>query len=103
MKRIKLFPFFTAIAAVLLLGLLAAACGGDDDDSGATSTPGATPEASTDTLGSGGILRIGMSAGNIPIPNTAPNEGFEVRRFVGYQIYDALTLFNVDQGDTVPV
>jgi peptide/nickel transport system substrate-binding protein len=44
-----------------------------------------------------------MSAGNIPIPNTSPNEGFEGRRFVGYQIYDALTLFNVDQGDTVPV
>jgi peptide/nickel transport system substrate-binding protein len=44
-----------------------------------------------------------MSAGNIPIPNTPPNEGYEGRRFVGNQIYDALFGFDLDQGDTAPV
>ncbi len=56
-----------------------------------------------DRSGSGGTLTIAMSAGNIPYPNTPPNEGFEGRRFVGYQIYDGILNFNLDQAETVPV
>jgi peptide/nickel transport system substrate-binding protein len=56
----------------------------------------------TDRSGSGGTLIIGMSAGNIPYPNTPPNEGYEGTRFVGNQIYDELTPVNYDQGDAVP-
>jgi peptide/nickel transport system substrate-binding protein len=56
-----------------------------------------------DRSGSGGTLTIAMSAGNIPYPNTPPNEGFEGRRFVGYQIYDGILNFNLDQPDSVPV
>ncbi len=97
--------------------MVAAACGGSGDDSSATGeSDGAAADASSsesdddagtadaaDPDGSGGVLRIGMTAGNIPFPATPPNEGFEGRRFVGYQIYDALFRFNVEQGDSVPV
>lgn len=53
-------------------------------------------------LGSGGTLTIAMSAGNLPYPNTPPNEGAEGSRFVGLNIYDALTRLNVEQGETTP-
>ncbi|GAC1325049.1 MAG: ABC transporter substrate-binding protein [Chloroflexota bacterium] len=56
-----------------------------------------------DRSGTGGTLTIAMSAGNVPYPNTPPNEGFEGRRFVGYQIYDGILNFNLDQPDSVPV
>jgi len=56
-----------------------------------------------DRSGSGGTLTIAMSAGNIPYPNTPPNEGFEGRRFVGFQIYDGIFNYNLDQPDSVPV
>ena len=52
--------------------------------------------------GSGGTLIIGMTADNVPIPDTPPDQGFEGRRFVGFQIYDGLTKFNLNQGDTTP-
>ena len=53
-----------------------------------------------DRSGSGGTLTIAMSAGNIPYPNTPPNEGFEGRRFVGYQLYDGILNFNLDQAES---
>jgi len=59
-------------------------------------------EAARDRSGSGGTLTIAMSAGNIPYPNTPPNEGGEGSRFVGLQLYDGLTVFDLDQGDTIP-
>jgi peptide/nickel transport system substrate-binding protein len=55
-----------------------------------------------DRDGQGGTLTIGMSAGNIPYPNTPPNEGYEGYRFVGNNIYDALTAHDLDQADEVP-
>lgn len=75
--------------------ILLAACGGRSGQSQAASGTAAKP-------GTGGILRIAMSAGNIPFPTTPPNEGFEGRRFVGYQIYDGLYRWNVEQGDQIP-
>ena len=59
-------------------------------------------EIAKDRTGSGGTLTIAMSAGNIPYPNTPPNEGFEGRRFVGYQLYDGILNYQLDQPDSVP-
>lgn len=99
---------FTVHGAILApaASLLMAAC-----STVASPTPtaapasGASPAASPATAlsGTGGTLVIGMTAGNIPYPNTPPNEGAEGSRFVGYNIYDALTRLNVEQGTTTPV
>ncbi len=93
--------------ALLAIVLLLSACGSSesDGDSGEAQPRAESGDtaAATDTAGSGGTLSIGMSAGNIPIPDTPPNEGFEGRRFVGWQVYDALFNYNVYQGDTLAV
>jgi Bacterial extracellular solute-binding proteins, family 5 Middle len=86
---------------MLLLVLLVVYGGGKKVEATGAST--GLDEASRGQRGSGGTLIIGMSAGNIPYPNTPPNEGFEGRRWVGYQIYDGLANWNLAQGDTVPV
>jgi peptide/nickel transport system substrate-binding protein len=93
---------------MLVLALLVAGGGGKKVEAtgGQAILPGASKgldEAARDQSGRGGTLIIGMSAGNIPYPNTPPNEGFEGRRWVGYQIYDGLANWNLAQGDTVPV
>jgi peptide/nickel transport system substrate-binding protein len=49
--------------------------------------------------GTGGTLRIGMSAANVPIPDTPPTEGGEGSRFVGTQIYEGLTRLNTNQAE----
>lgn len=108
-------PWPSVIAILAALMLIAAACGGgdtDEEDAGddvstdiaeESEAPEGSAEADPgDPDGSGGVLRIGMTAGNVPFPATPPNEGFEGRRFVGYQIYDALFRYNVEQGDAVP-
>lgn len=46
-----------------------------------------------------GTLVIGMSASNIPVPDTMPTEGYEGMRFVGYQLYDALVKWDLTQGE----
>ena len=43
-----------------------------------------------------------MSAGNIPIPDVSPDQGYEGYRFVGNNIYDALTRLNLEQDQTLP-
>ncbi|MBO0879635.1 MAG: ABC transporter substrate-binding protein [Mycobacterium sp.] len=50
--------------------------------------------------GSGGTLRIGMTASNVPIPDTPTTEGGEGSRFVGTQIYEGLTRYNTNQSET---
>src|ERR1700716_656036 len=52
--------------------------------------------------GVGGTLRIAMSASNIPFPATPPDQGYEGYRFVGNNIYDGLTKYNLDQSATIP-
>jgi peptide/nickel transport system substrate-binding protein len=76
----------------LVLALTLAAC----------SSGGGTGGGGSDASGSGGILRIAMSAGNLPQPVTPPTEGAEGSRFVGNTIYDGLTRFNTEQGDAIP-
>jgi hypothetical protein len=113
-----------AFSAAMAVPLLVAGCRPAAPPAGGTAAPaGAKPATTpaakgtgapasydrvdnaiaTDRSGSGGTLIIGMSAGNIPYPNTPPNEGYEGTRFVGNQIYDELTPVNYDQGDSVPV
>lgn len=90
------------ILLTLLTSVWLGACG--SDSGGAQNAASGSPSASAapDRSGSGGTLVIGMTAGNVPLPNTPPDQGFEGRRFVGYQIYDALFRWTNDQGDTVP-
>ena len=66
-------------------------------------TPTNSGDQALDRSGSGGTLVVGMSAGNLPYPNTPPNEGGEGQRFVGLQIYDPLIRPDLDQGDTTPM
>jgi peptide/nickel transport system substrate-binding protein len=106
MSRLRITIPFALALTMLVVG----ACGGGKTESPSSGSPGAAATASKgvddaakDSSGSGGTLTIAMSAGNIPYPNTPPNEGFEGRRWVGYQIYDGLANWDLAQGDTVPV
>lgn len=111
---------FLRTATILSLGALAtsltAACrptapaskpaaGSDKPETtapAASKRTAATAAINTHTLtgtGTGGTLRIGMSATNVPIPDTPPTEGGEGRRFVGTQIYEGLTRFNTEQAE----
>lgn len=95
-----------------LLSMLAAAvasvaiaCGGGGAEPSASSQPrqeAVDTAAEKDTSGSGGVLRVAMSAGNVPIPDQFPTEGGEGRRFVGVNVYDGLLNWDAAQGDKVP-
>jgi peptide/nickel transport system substrate-binding protein len=52
--------------------------------------------------GRGGVLRIGMTASDIPYTAGQPDQGGEGYRFIGYQMYDALINWNLTQGDRLP-
>lgn len=91
--RLLLLPLLLVLA--LLAGACASGGGGSDEASAGAGGAG-------ESGGEGGVLRIAMSAGNIPFPSTPPNEGYEGFRFVGNNIYDALTRFNLDQAEEIP-
>ncbi len=98
-------PIGTGVGLVAFAMLLSA-CGASGGASPVAVAPrgeSGDAAAATDASGRGGTLRIGMSAGNVPIPDTPPNEGFEGRRFVGWQVYDSLFNYNHYQGDTLAV
>ncbi|MGK0171129.1 MAG: peptide/nickel transport system substrate-binding protein [Gammaproteobacteria bacterium] len=46
------------------------------------------------------VLRVAMTAGDIPVTIGQPDQGFEGYRFVGYSLYDGLVLWDLSQGDT---
>jgi len=48
------------------------------------------------------VLRIGMTAADIPYTSGQPDQGGEGYRFVGYQLYDALINWDLTQGDRLP-
>ena len=52
--------------------------------------------------GHGGVLRIGMTAADIPYTAGQPDQGGEGLRFIGYQMYDALINWDLTQGDRLP-
>jgi len=57
----------------------------------AATTPGFTPApARAET-----VLRIAMTAGDIPDWRGQPDQGFEGSRFVGYSLYDGLILWDL--------
>jgi hypothetical protein len=56
----------------------------------------------TAAQGRGGVLRIGMTASDIPYTAGQPDQGGEGYRFIGYQIYDALINGDLTQGDRLP-
>src|SRR5947209_15853951 len=51
--------------------------------------------AVADPAGAGGTLTVGMTAGDIPVTTGNPDQGFEGYRFVGYNLYDALLLWDL--------
>src|SRR5215203_5075250 len=78
---------------------LAAACrpAAPSSSNGSSSTSSASTAApGQQSVTRGGTLSIGMTAGNVPIPSTPPDQGGEGARFVGLNIYNALTQYNVE-------
>src|ERR1700759_421708 len=47
----------------------------------------------------GGTLIVAMTAGDIPVTTGNPDQGFEGYRFVGYNLYDALVLWDLSKAD----
>ena len=47
----------------------------------------------------GSTLTVGMTAGDIPVTTGNPDQGFEGYRFVGYNLYDALLLWDLSKSD----
>jgi peptide/nickel transport system substrate-binding protein len=45
------------------------------------------------------VLRIAMTASDIPTTTGMPNNGFEGMRFLGYPIFEALVLWDLSRGD----
>ena len=43
----------------------------------------------------GGTLTVGMTAGDLPATTGNPDQGFEGYRFVGYNLYDSLLLWDL--------
>src|SRR5437773_12000937 len=42
-----------------------------------------------------GTLTVGMTAGDFPVTTGNPDQGFEGYRFVGYNLYDSLVLWDL--------
>lgn len=83
---------FAAVAVAASLLVAACATGGGSDSSAA------------DQSGAANVLIIGMTATNIPLLDTtlSQNEGYEGIRFVGNQMYDALSRFDLSDPGEIP-
>lgn len=84
----------TATLAVILLATVLTACGSGDEDAGG---------GGGGDLG-GNTLVVGMTATDLPLLDTglSQNEGYEGVRFVGNQLYDGLTRFDLSSEDEIP-
>jgi peptide/nickel transport system substrate-binding protein len=87
-------------AAVVTLAVFAAACGGG----GSGSSGSSSGDTASGEDGTGGTLVIAMTATNIPGLDTVQfqSEGGEGGRFVGVQLWDGLTRFDLTQGEDTP-
>jgi peptide/nickel transport system substrate-binding protein len=47
------------------------------------------------------VLRVAMTAGDIPLTAGLPDQGFEGWRFVGYNLFDALVLWDLSRSDVI--
>ena len=59
---------------------------------GASIVAGSTP------VQAGGTLIVGMTAGDLPVTTGNPDQGFEGYRFVGYNLYNSLVLWDLSGG-----
>ena len=82
-QRSSWLSLLMLLIALLLVGMLGA-------------LPGAAAQ------GRGGVLRIGMTAADIPYTGGQPDQGFEGFRFIGFQVYEGLTRWDLSQGDRLP-
>ena len=55
--------------------------------------------AHSDLARAAGTLVVGMTAGDVPVTTGNPDQGFEGYRFVGYNLYDALLLWDLSKAD----
>jgi peptide/nickel transport system substrate-binding protein len=87
MRRLSIRWVAGAVVLALGAGLLAG-CGGGSAAAGSQA----------------GVLTIGMTAGDVPNLDTvlAGGQGYEGTRFVGFQLYDGLTRYDLKQGDHTP-
>ncbi|HWX34659.1 MAG TPA: hypothetical protein VNZ53_45440, partial [Steroidobacteraceae bacterium] len=46
-----------------------------------------------------GVLRIGMTASDVPTTTGMPNNGFEGMRFLGYPAFEGLVLWDLSRSD----
>ena len=47
------------------------------------------------------VLRVAMTAGDIPLTAGMPDQGFEGWRFVGYNLFDSLVMWDLSRGDRI--
>ncbi|WP_216850860.1 ABC transporter substrate-binding protein [Acidisphaera sp. L21] len=47
----------------------------------------------------GGVLRVGMTAAAVPLPNGCPDQGAEGQRFMGITLYDQLVAWDLSHSD----
>ncbi len=47
------------------------------------------------------VLRVAMTAGDIPLTAGLPDQGFEGWRFVGYNLFDSLVLWDLSRSDRI--
>jgi peptide/nickel transport system substrate-binding protein len=91
-------------AALAVIGLASAlaACGSAGSSPAATGVSGSA--AASVGSGTGGTLVVGMTAGAIPALDTveAGGQGYEGFRFVGNQLYDGLTRYELDSSAGIP-
>jgi peptide/nickel transport system substrate-binding protein len=97
-----------AIGSAGLATLAALGCGKSGSSSPSSSGAAgknklAFPDRTTDGSGSGGTLIVAMTATNLPIPDSQVTEGGEGSRFVGVQIYNGLTRYDLVNNDKLPI
>ena len=49
-----------------------------------------------------GVLRIAMTASDVPLPNGQTDQGAEGMRFIGYTLFDSLVLWDLSSADKPP-
>jgi peptide/nickel transport system substrate-binding protein len=95
-----------AVAVLSAAGLAALAAGCGSAGSSPSSAPVSSSAAASagSSTGTGGTLVVGMTAANIPDLDTVESggQGYEGIRFVGNQLYDALTRYDLDQSTSIP-
>jgi ABC-type transport system substrate-binding protein len=69
---------------------------------GAALATGAFASSASAQAASGGELRIGMTAADIPTARGAPDQGAEGIRWMGFTIYDSLVYWNLNQEQSIP-